>query len=167
MLTSAVKFGAVGLIAGLIVGFTSGYSYRSDKALIDELESAHFALKTENNQLVAQLEKEHEQQQKSKEITAQTKEDLADLEKRYDDAIAELNALQLQYAIYTDSDTATLPEDATASKSVPQSQCRCSLSDKRKLQRLLDEQMMIARDCDINATYLNNLIDWYQKISQE
>ncbi len=166
MLTSELKFGAIGIIAGLIVGFTSGYSIRSDKALIDELESAHFALQTENNQLLAQLEKEHEQQQTAKEITAKTQEDLEVLEKRYDDAISELNALQLQFADYSDSDTAALSEDARLTKSVPEGKSGCSLSDQRKLQKLLNEQMMVARDCDINATYLNKLIEWYGSISK-
>nr|DAI16291.1 MAG TPA: hypothetical protein [Caudoviricetes sp.] len=27
--------------------------------------------------------------------------------------------------------------------------------------------MIVARDCDINATYLNNLIEWYGMISQK
>ena len=90
-----------------------------------------------------------------------------DLEKRYTSAIDELNALQLQFTEYTDSDSATLPSDATASSAVSQGKCDCSGKDQAKLQRLLTEQMIVAKDCDITATYYNHLIDWYNSISQE
>lgn len=89
-----------------------------------------------------------------------------DLEKRYASAINELNALQLQFSEYTDSDTSALSKDASASSAVSQGKCDCSGKDKRAFQKLLNDQMIVARDCDINATYLNNLIEWYGSISK-
>ncbi len=166
MLVTEFKVGAIALAVGLIAGAYAGYSIRDDKALIDELESAHFALKTENNQLIRQLEIEHEQQQKSKEITAQTQEDLAELEKRYDNAVNELHSLQLQYEITDSGNTPALPDHADTANTVSEGKSGCSLSDQRKLQKVINEQMMVARDCDINATYLNNLIEWYGSISK-
>lgn len=158
------------LIAGAVafaVGYIAGYAARDDQAEIERLNVAKNALEQERANLIQQLEVEHEHQKTAKINAAKTQEDLDDLEKRYTSAIDELNALQLQFTEYTDSDSATLPSDATASSAVSQGKCDCSGKDKRAFQKLLNDQMIVARDCDINATYLNNLIEWYGMISQK
>ena len=158
------------LIAGAVafaVGYIAGYATRDDQAEIERLNVAKNALEQERANLIQQLEVEHEHQKTTQINAAKTQEDLDDLEKRYASAINELNALQLQFTEYTDSDTATLPSDASASSAVSQGKCDCSGKDKRAFQKLLTDQMIVARDCDINATYYNHLIDWYNKISQE
>lgn len=158
------------LIAGAVafaVGYIAGYATRDDQAEIERLNVAKNALEQERANLIQQLEVEHEHQKTAQINAAKTQEDLDDLEKRYTSAIDELNALQLQFTEYTDSDSATLPSDATASSAVSQGKCDCSGKDKRAFQKLLNDQMIVARDCDINATYLNNLIEWYGMISQK
>lgn len=158
------------LIAGAVafaVGYIAGYATRDDQAEIERLNVAKNALEQERANLIQQLEVEHEHQKTAQINAAKMQEDLDDLEKRYTSAIDELNALQLQFSEYTDSDTATLPSDATASSAVSQGKCDCSGKDKRAFQKLLNDQMIVARDCDINATYLNNLIEWYGMISQK
>jgi hypothetical protein len=157
------------LIAGALafaVGFLTGYSARDDQAEIERLNVAKYALDQERANLIQRLEVEHEHQKTTQINAAKTQEDLDDLEKRYASAIDELNALQLQFSEYTDSDTATLSKDASASSSVSQGKCDCSGKDKRAFQKLLNDQMIVAKDCDINATYLNNLIEWYGSISK-
>lgn len=158
------------LIAGAVafaVGYIAGYATRDDQAEIERLNVAKNALEQERANLIQQLEVEHEHQKTAQINAAKTQEDLDDLEKRYASAIDELNTLQLQFTEYTDSDSATLPSDATASSAVSQGKCDCSGKDKRAFQKLLNDQMIVARDCDINATYLNNLIEWYGMISQK
>ena len=158
------------LIAGAVafaVGYIAGYATRDDQAEIERLNVSKNALEQERANLIQQLEVEHEHQKTAQINAAKMQEDLDDLEKRYASAIDELNALQLQFSEYTDSDTATLPSDATASSAVSQGKCDCSGKDKRAFQKLLNDQMIVARDCDINATYLNNLIEWYGMISQK
>ena len=158
------------LIAGAVafaVGYIAGYATRDDQAEIERLNVAKNALEQERANLIQQLEVEHEHQKTAQINAAKTQEDLDDLEKRYTSAIDELNALQLQFTEYTDSDSATLPSDASASSAVSQGKCDCSGKDKRAFQKLLNDQMIVARDCDINATYLNNLIEWYGMISQK
>lgn len=59
-----------------------------------------------------------------------------------------------------------LSTDTTAAKAISQSTCKCSGTDKAKLQRLYEQQLVIARDCDITATYYNNLIDLYNGVKQ-
>lgn len=158
------------LIAGALafaVGFLTGYSARDDQAEIERLNVAKYALDQERANLIQQLEVEHEHQKTAQINAAKTQEDLDDLEKRYASAIDELNALQLQYTEYTDYGTSALSKDASASSSVSQGKCGCSGADKRKLQKVINEQLIVAKDCDINATYLNNLIEWYGMISQK
>lgn len=41
----------------------------------------------------------------------------------------------------------------------------CSAKDQAKLQRLYERQLMIAKDCDITATYYNHLLEMYQSVS--
>lgn len=157
------------LVAGAIafaVGYIAGYATRDDQAEIERLNVAKYALDQERSNLIQQLEVEHEHQKTAQINAAKTQEDLDDLEKRYASAIDELNALQLQFSEYTDSDTATLSKDASASSAVSQGKCDCSRKDKRAFQKLLNDQMIVAKDCDINATYLNNLIEWYGSISK-
>ena len=59
-----------------------------------------------------------------------------------------------------------LSTDTTAAKAISQSTCKCNGADKAKLQRLYEQQLVIARDCDITATYYNNLIDLYNGVKQ-
>ena len=59
-----------------------------------------------------------------------------------------------------------LSTDTTTTKAIPQSTCKCNGTDKAKLQRLYEQQLVIARDCDITATYYNNLIDLYNGVKQ-
>lgn len=157
------------LVAGAIafaVGYIAGYATRDDQAEIERLNVAKYALDQERANLIQQLEVEHEHQKTAQINAAKTQEDLDDLEKRYASAIDELNALQLQFSEYTDSDTATLSKDAGSATAVSQGKCDCSGKDKRAFQKLLNDQMIVAKDCDINATYLNNLIEWYGSISK-
>lgn len=155
------------LIAGAVafaVGYIAGYATRDDQAEVERLNVAKYALEQERANLIQQLEVEHEHQKTAQINAAKTQEDLDDLEKRYASAIDELNALQLQFSEYTDSDTAALSKDASTSSAVSQGKCGCSGKDKRAFQKLLNDQMIVAKDCDINATYLNRLIDWYSQL---
>lgn len=155
------------LIAGAVafaVGYIAGYATRDDQAEIERLNVTKYALEQERANLIQQLEVEHEHQKTAQINAAKTQEDLDDLEKRYASAIDELNALQLQFSEYTDSDTAALSKDASTSSAVSQGKCGCSGKDKRAFQKLLNDQMIVAKDCDINATYLNRLIDWYSQL---
>ena len=158
------------LIAGAVafaVGYIAGYATRDDQAEIERLNVAKNALEQERANLIQQLEVEHEHQKTAQIKAAKTQEDLDDLAKRYASAIDELNALQLQFSEYTDSSTSALSTDTSTSRTVQKDKCKCSGKDQAKLQRLLTEQLIVAKDCDITATYYNHLIDWYNSISQE
>lgn len=71
-------------------------------------------------------------------------------------------------SVHTDTTDSSqgLSTDTTAAKAISQSTCKCNGADKAKLQRLYEQQLVIARDCDITATYYNNLIDLYNGVKQ-
>ena len=161
----SIKSFVISGAVALTVGFLCGYSVRDDRAEIERLNFVQSALEEENQNLIRQLEVEHEYQEAAQAVAIKTQEDLDDLESRYADAINELNNLQLQYLDTSTSETA-LSEDADTTSPVPQKGCECSGKDKAAFQRLLNEQMIMSKDCDINTTYLNNLIEWYGSISR-
>lgn len=55
---------------------------------------------------------------------------------------------------------------ATA-RTVSKETCRCSAKDQAKFQRLYERQLVIAKDCDITATYYNHLLEMYQSVSDK
>lgn len=71
-------------------------------------------------------------------------------------------------SVHTDTTDSSqgLSTDTTTTKAISQSICKCNGTDKAKLQRLYEQQLVIARDCDITATYYNNLIDLYNGVKQ-
>ena len=124
-------------------------------------------LQIEKENLVKQLEIEHERQKAAQIAVVKTQEDLEDLESRYADAIAELNNLQLQQFTYDSDDTSALSEDSSITNTVPESSGKCFGENKAKLQRLYENQLSVARDCDITASYYNRLIELYESISDK
>ncbi len=62
-----------------------------------------------------------------------------------------------------DSATSTeqMSSDTKSSKGVQKSRCECSDYNRTKLQRLYQQQLIVARDCDITSTHYNALIDLY------
>ena len=64
------------------------------------------------------------------------------------------------------SSSKDVSSNSKTSISISQSKCQCDGKDKAKLQRLFEQQLTIDRDCDITASYYNNLIDLYNKVSK-
>ena len=64
-----------------------------------------------------------------------------------------------------------LSENAGDTGSVQTSECRCDVKNSAEFQRLYEQQMTVARDCDINAAHLNSLIkmvnEWNSKLNTE
>ena len=62
-----------------------------------------------------------------------------------------------------------LSEDAGNTGSVQTCECRCDVKNSAEFQKLYEQQMTVARDCDINAAHLNSLIkmvnEWNSKLN--
>ena len=59
----------------------------------------------------------------------------------------------------------SVPDTATASRRVSASADKRAGTDRAKLQRLYEQQLVIARDCDITTSYYNRLLEMYKTIS--
>lgn len=164
MLSAGLKYSAcVGFIT-FFVGAYAGYSFSDAKAEAKQYKANIEALEIEREELIKQVEKEHEYQQTAKATSQKAEEDLADLESRYADAVNALNDLQLQQLAYDSEDAEPLSESSSSTADNSKSSNKCSNADRAKLQRLYEEQLTLARDCDINAIHLNQLIDLYNSI---
>lgn len=64
------------------------------------------------------------------------------------------------------SSSKDVSSNSKTSISISQSKFQCDGTDKAKLRKLYEQQLTIARDCDITASYYNNLIDLYNKVSK-
>lgn len=60
--------------------------------------------------------------------------------------------------------TKQLSDTPATSSAVSEKKCGCSATDRTKLQRLYEQQLVIARDCDITISYYNRLLEMYQQL---
>jgi len=64
----------------------------------------------------------------------------------------------------TSSDTALRPDTRTTERTTTEKKDRCVRQDRAKFQRLYEQQLEVARDCDITATYYNKLLELYKNV---
>lgn len=64
----------------------------------------------------------------------------------------------------TSSDTTLRPDTRTAERTTTEKKDRCTRQDSAKFQRLYEQQLEVARDCDITATYYNKLLELYKNV---
>lgn len=71
-------------------------------------------------------------------------------------------------SVHTDTADSSgyMSKDTKVTNTVSQGKCQCNGIDRAKFQKLYQQQLVIARDCDITATYYNKLIDLYMEIEQ-
>lgn len=64
----------------------------------------------------------------------------------------------------TSGDTALRPDTRTTERTTTKKKDRCVRQDHAKFQRLYEQQLEVARDCDITATYYNKLLELYENV---
>ena len=158
----SIKSIAVTGLASLIIGFISGYSYRSDQAKIEQFEVIRASLEQENDALYRQLDKEREYQVKQKEISAKAQDDLQALQSSYDSALADIERLRKSNS--ANHCPATLPADTRPTAGYAE-------TGQDKSPRNSDERYQSAiavmnelKDCDTIAHRYNELIKLYNSI---
>lgn len=75
------------------------------------------------------------------------------------------NGISLHNSQDNASRNSDMSSTATTAGAVSDCKCRCDGKDQAKLRRLYQEQLIVARDCDITATHYNALIEFYRSIS--
>ena len=117
--------------------------------------------------LVHQRNKEYEYYFLSNENAKTAQTSIEQITKDFSAAVSDGLSFRVLNETSSDTNTAALSAASSATSSVQKGRCECSAKDKAKLQRLYEQQLVVARDCDINSTYLNKLIEWYDMISQK
>lgn len=74
------------------------------------------------------------------------------------------NSVSLHNEDNTGSNT-DMSSTASTAGAVSDCECRCDDKNAAKLRRLYQEQLIVARDCDITATHYNALIEFYGSVS--
>ena len=64
----------------------------------------------------------------------------------------------------TSSDTTLRTDTRTTERTTTEKKDRCVRQDYAKFQRLYEQQLEVARDCDITATYYNKLLELYENV---
>lgn len=78
-------------------------------------------------------------------------------------SLSQLNIERLQSD--NSSGNKLLPADTTTTeRTTAKKKSQCVENNKRKLRELYEQQLTIARDCDITATYYNKLLELYNNV---
>lgn len=78
-------------------------------------------------------------------------------------SLSQLNIERLQSD--NSSGNKLLPADTTTTeRTTAKKKCQCVENNKRKLRELYEQQLTIARDCDITASYYNKLLELYNNV---
>ena len=167
----------LGLLSFLLACLGSGYLGYQIASTSCELEISHIREQSKEQEALAlQNKNERENVYSTTLITTQSKIAISsdritatfrDLNAWADSNIFADNGISMHNSQDNASGNSGLSSTASTAGAVSDCECRCDGKDTEKLRRLYQEQLIVARDCDINATYLNNLIEWYNIISQK
>lgn len=172
---------ACGLVIGAVVveSFAGGYwfagkKYQAEKAEFEAQAQARYA-----QALEAKAVREKYLQGKIEDAASNAKQAQSDIETRYQmllDAAwsvpADVPGSGPADAVGMHADAGGaggkggVPATATAPCAVREGASQRSRADGAKLRQLYEEQLTIARDCDITAAHYNELIEFYEKARQ-
>lgn len=173
---------ACGLVIAVVVveSFAGGYwlagkKYQAEKAEFEAQAQAQYA-----QALEAKATREKYLQGKIEDAASNAKQAQSDIETRYQmllDAARRVPADVLVSGGDADADRmhadaggaggkGGVPATATAPCAVREGASQRVGTDRAKLQRLYERQLVIARDCDITAAHYNELIEFYEKARQ-
>lgn len=166
----------LGLLSFLLACFGSGYVGYQIASTSYELEISHIREQSKEQEALALQNKNERENVYSKAlITTQSK--IAISNDRITATFSDLNAwadsnsfadhsISLHNSEDNTSSNSDMPSTASTAGAVSDCKCRCDGKDQAKLRRLYQEQLIVARDCDITATHYNALIEFYEHVSQ-
>lgn len=152
----------------IIVAFVASGYYLAAKRYEAKIEE----FRAEQAQAVIKQQEEFRKQEAERyaqvsTIQSNLADGVADVIKSYNtlnDSMDSFNA----NSMHDNQDSATnskqMPTDTSTTSRVQECKCECSRADRAKLQRLYQQQLIVARDCDITATHYNQLIKLYNSI---
>lgn len=147
-------------------GFYLGYKHASDVCNTKILQIETQAHIDEIQALQTQLDKEQGYARKIQEAQTESAKNVAQIEQKYQSAVAELNLLNSD-SLYADrcrADATALPADTTTAAGTT-----ATKSDRQRGQDLRsakEDLLTIARDCDITASHYNELLKIYNSVRE-
>ena len=166
----------LGLLSFLLACFGSGYVGYQIASTSYELEISHIREQSKEQEALALQNKNEKENVFSKAlITTQSKIAISndriaasfrDLNSWADSNIITDNSISLHNSEDNTGRNSDMPSTASTAGTVSDCECRCDGKNTTKLRRLYQEQLIIARDCDITASHYNELIKFYEHISQ-
>lgn len=155
---------AVSVVGSAYLGYSLTSSYYQIKLVTMEKQSEQIL----NEAQKAKTQKEQEFFTEALNVQSNLSEDIQGIASTYNHYFSDFlpgNSGWLQQSDNTSSSKDVSSNSSTTS-SISQSKCQCDGTNKTKLRELYEQQLTIARDCDITASYYNNLIDLYNKVSK-
>lgn len=166
----------LGLLSFLLACFGSGYIGYQIASTSYELEISHIREQSKEQEALAlQNKNERENVYSTALITTQSK--IAISNDRIATTFSNLNSwadsnfvTDNSNSLHNSQDNASSNSDmsstASTARTVSDCECRCDGKNTAELRRLYQEQLIIARDCDITASHYNELIKFYEHVSQ-
>lgn len=155
---------AVSVLGSAYISYSLTSSYYQIKLVTMEKQNEQIL----NEAQKAKTQKEQELFTEAINVQSNLSEDIQGITSTYNHYFSDFlfsNSSWLQQSDNTSSNK-DVSSDSKTSISISQSKCQCDGTDKAKLRELYEQQLTIARDCDITASYYNNLIDLYNKVSK-
>lgn len=150
-----MKYISVAIIAFWAGWFVNGlrYEHNMQEFINSELRQQIQAVEDARN-------KEQEYREKVDKTTRQAKEAIdvvnAHYRKLLNDSLSKSSS----------SSNNNMSTDSKASTTIQKSTSKCIEQHRAKLQRLYEQQLIIARDCDITATHYNELIELFNELNK-
>lgn len=115
-------------------------------------EHLNSLLQEHNVALQQTREKEHEQRERADNASKNLQKALADIDSMYEHLKSE--------RLHKPSSTSNMSRTATnSSRTTSKSSCKCTRNDSQKFQRLYEQQLVVAKQCDDIAVKYNELIN--------
>ena len=165
----------LGLLSFLLACLGSGYVGYQIASTSYELEISHIREQSKEQEALA-LQNKNERENVYSEALITTQSKIAifndriaatfrDLNSWADRNIITDNSIGLHNSKDNASSNTGLSDSATTAGAVSDCECRCDDKNAAKLRRLYQQQLIVARDCDITASYYNELIKFYRSVS--
>ena len=152
----------------IIVAFVASGYYLAAKRYEAKVEE----YRAEQAQAVIKQQEEFRKQERERyaqvsTIQSNLADGVADVIKSYNtfaDSMDSFNANSMHDNQDGSTNSKQMPTATSTTSRVQDCRCECSRVNREKLQRLYQQQLIVARDCDITATHYNQLIKLYNSI---
>lgn len=155
---------AVSVLGGAYISYSLTSNYYQIKLVTMEKQSEQIL----NEAQKAKTQKEQELFTGAINVQSNLSEDIQNVTSTYNHYFSDFlpgDSSRLQQSGNA-SGSKDVSSNSEVTTSISQSKCQCDGTNKTKLRKLYEQQLTVARDCDITTAHYNALIDLYNKVSK-